>query len=350
MGKHCRVFEYARYTIMIGALGALACETVEDPSQPTMEFRSGGSGLEIEANGSDVFLTWNAQPGSTYTVYRSTDPGFAIGDSGVAQFDLGAVGGFSDTFLLDRDDPQDPNDSFHVGVFYQVVEHTAEGADQPMQKVGRVSVGLVPSRAIPLVGIQDRYSKIPLCLGPLPEDQTLQQLFDKDPVVAGIHWWDAPTQGWASPIGFYDVLEMRLGNVITVQGEIDNWPAIFSDHFELTGWVPPTSPPVCGPWATSLYEGTNAVTWPVLSGSTTADDLLQIVPGAVAIGRWDVVDQEFRWYPDVPSGAPPAAPSVAAGDFDVHPCRAIYVHIDSGDGDPPGPLVEGTWWPPYCAP
>lgn len=353
----------ARFVAILAVLGASACHMEEDAPLPAEEFREAPSSIEIVADGSEVTISWPTQPGSTYSVYRSTDPSFVITDPDVVQIAAGIPGWqYMDVYELDHDDPRVSSDDHDVGVFYQVVEHTAAGADHLLPKVGRVSAGLVPSRTIPLLGAQYEYAKVPLCLYPTPSDATVLQL-EQSESIGGVHWWDAEAQHWVSPAGFDAVLDRRLGNVLSVRGAIDNaapeLPANgsdahgFYDYFELTGVVMPAVPPVCGPWETSLYEGLNAVAWPVISAPTTAQAVRDAMPGDVSVGHWDVVEQQLRWYPDVPADPPPGVVSVATNDFSIEPCSAVYIDIETNGNMPDGTsisFIEGVWWPLYCAP
>lgn len=348
-------------SLAIVVVATSACEAVDDPLAQE-GFRSGvgvGMGVGIEAEGSLSTLAWPVNAGSTYAVYRSTRPNFTISDADAEELVSGLlVGELVDDFAIDHDDPLSSSDSHDVGVFYQVVEHTADGDERSLLRVGRVSLGLVPSHST-----GSRYAKVPLCLSPTPSDATVLQLESAD-LVAGAHWWDPLVQSWYSSASYDETMDLRLGNVLSLRGVIDDTAQAFptnvdgthrfGDYFELTGWVPPAVPPVCGPWAGGLYEGTTAVTWPVVSAPTMAADIRSVignaVPGAVSVGYWDVVNQQLRWYPGVPASPPPTVVSTAVGNFRVEPCTAVYIDIDSGDGTPDGTRHEGIWWPLYCAP
>ena len=161
-------------------------------------------------------------------------------------------------------------------------------------------------------------------------------------------------------------MELGLGNVLTLRGEVDNVTHPFplnldgshgyADYLEITGRVPPNPDIACGPLVSMLSVGNNAVTWPVSAEPMMASDVLAMTPGALAIGYWEVVPQQtIYWYPVVPDSPPPTVvPGAASGDFMLDPCSAVYVHIEAGDGSPDGSpdgtLMETGWWPPMCAP
>lgn len=345
--------------------------------------------IEIVADGSQSTLWWQTEPELVYSVYRSTNPNFSYDGPDSTLLQLVVLGDeYVDDYALDLDDPLDPGDSHDVGVFYKVVARSP-GMEVMYQfpTVGRTSSGYVTSLEIN-PWVSRRFSKVPLCLEPTPSYTTLEQLDSQhyevtaatqatcfatgispeycemdlgtiNPVGA-IHWWDAlgPLSwmpgNWVSPESFYPVLDRELGEVLALEGVVLNIPPYpdngdgshgYNHYFQLTGRVPEP----CEMLA-PLAGGNNDLVWPVTAGATTAQDLLEAIDGAAAIGYWDQPEQRIRWYPAVPDDDLPTAtvPGGVTEDFAVEPCDAVYLHIDAATPD--GEAVPATWPPGIVCP
>jgi hypothetical protein len=331
---------FAAISGLVATCGTLACG---DPGVPWVEIEGGDFGANLH---------WPTRFGATYSVYRSSEewvefwtgvapnPRFDISDPGVERVAEGLTeGAYGESIPLFMGDPFAPS-----GVFYRVVEHTALG-DYPSEPVGRIPRLMWHSTPInPDVIDND----LPVCLDPTPDETLQQQLLFHD--VASITWWEPQAQGYAyDEPPFTSVVDIDVGTVLRVRPNPQFSPhgKTWYDH-QLTGRVPAFEELVRG-----VYEGHNAVTWPVTAAPTVASALLS-GPGhmehAIAVGQFSAGMGRIGWHPAIPPVALPGVDHVVVGDFSITPCSALYVYIDAGhaEGTALGEL-EGLTWPPALA-
>lgn len=326
--------------LAIGSIGVGACEApAGEPGDP-MELRGapeddGALMVEITANGSVATLRWFPEPGATYSVYRSTDPNFPALDPDATLLATGlTVGEYVDDFPTR---PLFPYDVFDhdSGVWYQVVEHTAEGGVSAAV-VGRIRFAVSTRSSAPL-----RYSKLPLCLVPTPAAAHQQLLMNEQP--EAIHWWQPERQRYASDTApFTSVLARALGEVLTVQEP----PSSETDFvtYQLAGAVPDACELV-----TKLHEGINVVTWPVTADTSAPPAALSALPEALATGWWGPFSQSIVWFSDRALEAFPWDYTVWNRAYPyIPPCSAVFLYIDTGDV-PHGTPLDITWPPGVAA-
>lgn len=275
--------------------------------------------VEITADGTRATLYWGPRPNASYTIWRSTNPSFQPEDPDASIVATGLEEGTYMDDFVSRD-----------AVFYRVVENTFGGPPESSEVVGRIPV---PVRRT-LSHAQN--SKIPLCLAPAPADAHQQMLLRERPL--SIHWWDPFMQSFAADgFPFEAVLDRAVGEVISVRTPPSPPPAFV--RYQLTGRVPSECE-----IANGMVEGFNAVAWPVFYEPTMASRVLAMFPGAVAVGRWPVLQEgnQVEWYPAIPAKGLPGVTNTTRGDFEIPPCTALYVYMDVF-ADSEGVPIDVIW-------
>ena len=285
-----------------------------------------GFDLEIDADGDDVVLAW-APIGTSYDVWRSTDPYFAPGDPGSE-----LLASTTETSFVDAD----------------AACHSCDDRYYVVQADGEPVSTTVGAHVIAVYG---GYNKIALSLldPDLVSASDLQPLGGAGFIMA--HRFQSSSQSWQSwaPGSAWE-FPIALGETPVVQLSLGG-----PQHRVLTGYVPAP-----GELALPLFAGDNLVALPLTHPDMAASELLAAYPQASRIGRWDPATQTTRWYEGpgsedfvVPSGGdlhvdltaggswPPPLPLPPGPDPEPGSGLSFVVRNDQPHASAPGALLVG---------
>lgn len=254
-----------------------------------------GFDLDIAADDGDVVVLWASQggTGSTYTVWRGSDPYYEPGDPD----SIVLMQGLEQTIFVDPGADLDDEP-----YYYRVTVEDDSGA-------ASTTVGKYVHT------VQFGYNKISQ---PLITEVTDAQALSEDlPSMFSALSWFAPGQywrGWNIDANFAP-FSFSPGEVVVVMPQ---WGTDTTYH--QYGAVPDVDE-----LQLALSVGDNAVTVPLSYGDTTAEELLGSVPGVVEVGRWDADLQQVQTL------------SVNGGDdFDVPAGSAVHLVV-TAESVWPGP-------------
>ncbi|MEM9454890.1 MAG: hypothetical protein AAGF11_11975 [Myxococcota bacterium] len=239
--------------------------------------------LELSVNGSDLSVDWADLGADQYEVWRSNDPYFSPGDEGSTL--LGTVGAPP---LVDPAAACPSCDDAYYVVQAGSETSTTAGAH--------------------VIPVFDGYNKLPISLvNPL-----LDSADDLAPLAGagliGVHMWSAVEQGYVSwSPGEGEGFGFGLGQSPIAHLTLPPDPEIRV----LTGLVPAR-----GEMALTLVPGDNIVALPLTHPAMLASELLEAMPEASRIGRWDPQTQTLSWHQ-----------SAEHEDFMVFPGRDLHVEV-----------------------